>query len=139
LVVLVKPLEKFQKIEGVRCLEGPVHEVEEWLSVNFPVVQDEVVRRPVHEAEKLGGLVDDGFSLAPCEHCRPESGDFDVLFFRETVGHGNRVAVQKMGLVEAFNTVVEQDFKVGFCHFYDSIGRAVKNKQVSNCFFQKIY
>jgi hypothetical protein len=121
IVVLVIPLEEFQKIQRIGRLKSAVLEPQEAFAVVFLVVFDKIVGRPVHQPEELGGIVDDGLSLAPGKHGRPEGRDFDVLFFEKTVWDANRVVFYEIRAVVPPHRVVEEIFQVRFCHFIKTI------------------
>ncbi len=92
-------LEKFQEIQGVCSLEGAVFEFEKDFAVFFLMVQDKIIRCPIHQFYQFTGIVDDGFALAPGEHGRPEAHDLAVLFETELVGNRNGVGLNKTGAV----------------------------------------
>lgn len=136
-MVLVKPLKKFQKIQGIGCLKSAVNKMQEGFSVRFRVVEDEVVGRIIHQPKQFIGLVDDGLSLPPSEHGRPKCRDFDVLQFRETVRNANRVTLNEIGLIEPLHAVVEEYFQVGWWHNQDKVGDVLKKTAILVQFFKK--
>lgn len=78
-VVFIEPLQKFQKIKGIRGLESAVFEREETLPVFFQVVQHKIIGRALHKPEQFVGFADDRPALAPGKHGRPESSNLYVL------------------------------------------------------------
>src|SRR5579872_1396662 len=91
--------EESDKIEQVRGIKGPVPEIEQLFEIVIRMLQDELVRRLVHQLHQLLRFPDDGLPVPPGKDSCKKTRDLDVLLPHIAMRYADRVVGDKRGRV----------------------------------------
>jgi len=110
-VFSIKLLKKFEKPKCVRCLERAVFEIQKSGAILFQMIDNEIVRRAVHQFDEAVGVLNNCLALSPGEGSCPECRDFAILQCRKMMRHRNGVARNKFRLIVTGSSLVEESGK----------------------------
>ena len=71
--------QKGDEIEQIGRVKGPVFEFQQPPEIGFPVLQHELIGRPIQELHQLPRLINDSRPVAPGKDSRKETGDLYIL------------------------------------------------------------